>query len=92
MNGSRMTSEQYREALSAVGLTPSGQATADLFGVSIRTIQNWAAGDRPVPTTTALTLRMMIYSRWSPDFVSRKFGDEGAADHEQAKEMSADAH
>lgn len=53
-----MTPNQYRAAISKLGLSQQGAAT--LFGVSLRTSQNWALGDYPVPDVYAKLLRLLL--------------------------------
>lgn len=51
-----MTARQYLAALKSLGLTPSGKATADVLGLSLRQCQRFAAGDSEVPGSVAKLL------------------------------------
>lgn len=44
-----MTPAQYRTALARLGLTPASKETAERLGVSIRSSQRYASGERRVP-------------------------------------------
>lgn len=55
-----MTTEQYLRALKKLGLTPSGKATAEALGVSVRQCQKYAAGEVLVPPTVAKLLAMYL--------------------------------
>jgi hypothetical protein len=55
-----MTTKQYLAVLKKLGLTPSGKATAEAFGLSLRQCQRIAAGTTPVPKTVALLLRCYL--------------------------------
>lgn len=52
-----MTPDEYRAALSAVGLTQ--QAAAKLFGAGERTARRWATGEQPIPASVELCLILM---------------------------------
>lgn len=54
--GVPMTTRAYLAALAALGLTPSGQRTAQVLGLSLRQCQRIAAGDNEVPGTVVLLL------------------------------------
>lgn len=56
-NGS-MNTAQYLKALRALDLTPSGKATAEALGLSVRQCQRLAAGETEIPVTVAKLLRM----------------------------------
>ena len=62
-----MTSNQYRKALEALGM--SQQAAANFFGVSLRTSQGYALGEYPVPEAVAKLLRLMIRLDLKPEDV-----------------------
>jgi hypothetical protein len=55
-----MTTKQYLAALKKLGLTPSGKATAEALGLSLRQCQRVAAGSVPVPEPVAIILRMVL--------------------------------
>lgn len=44
-----MTTKQYLAALKSLGLTPSGKATSEALGLSLRQCQRIAAGEAAVP-------------------------------------------
>jgi hypothetical protein len=48
-----MTTKQYLAALKLLGLTPSGRATAQALGLSLRQCQRIAAGESEVPGSVA---------------------------------------
>lgn len=58
MAGNPVTPNQYRKALSDLGLTQAG--AAELFKISLRTSQGYALGEYPVPEAVAIALRLMI--------------------------------
>lgn len=51
-----MTSDQYKSAIAALGLTQAGAAV--LFGVALRTSSGWACGDYRVPRSVAMLLEL----------------------------------
>lgn len=53
-----MTANQYRAALSRLGLTQTG--AAELVGADPRTSRRWALGERAVPDSVAILLRLML--------------------------------
>lgn len=55
-----MTAEQYKQAIKKFGL--SQEAAGEWLGVSPRTSQNWALGEkgRPVPEPVAMLFRLML--------------------------------
>lgn len=53
-----MRSEELREALATLDLTQ--QEAANLLGVSLRTVQAWAIGERDVPEPAARLIRTWI--------------------------------
>jgi hypothetical protein len=59
MKGSPMTTKQYLAALHKLGLTPSGKATAEALGLSLRQCQRYAAGS-PIPETLAKLIGMYL--------------------------------
>ena len=62
-----MTSNQYRKALEALGM--SQQAAADFLGVSLRTSQGYALDEYPVPEAIAKLLRLMVKLGLKPNDV-----------------------
>lgn len=53
-----MTADQYRAALAWLGL--SQVAAARLLGADARTSRRWALGERSIPPTVAVLLRLLI--------------------------------
>jgi hypothetical protein len=53
-----MTAAEFCEALAQLGLS-KGDA-GELFGTDPRTPYRWARGDRPIPPTVAMLLRLML--------------------------------
>lgn len=53
-----MTSAQFRQALSALGLS-QGEA-AKFLGVNLKTAWNWANDAAPIPEAVAKLLRVMV--------------------------------
>lgn len=62
-----MTPNQYRAAISALGLSQAGAAA--FLGVSLRTSQGWALDEHPIPEAVAKLLRLMIRLKVKPDDV-----------------------
>lgn len=60
-----MTSNQYRAALAALGLTQ--RAAAQLFGVGERQSRRWALGEANVPRAVVIALRLMMEFDVEPD-------------------------
>ena len=58
-----MTANQFRAALSRLGLPQL--AAARLFGADGRTVRRWALGERPVPYTVVILLRLLIAGKIS---------------------------
>lgn len=54
-----MTTEQYLRALKKLGLTPHSKETAAALGLSLRRVQDYAAG-QDIPERVASMLRLMI--------------------------------
>ena len=65
-----MTSDEYREALEALGLTQGG--CARLLGVDERTSRRWANGERDVPPPVQRFLRYLIATKRSGKYAMRK--------------------
>lgn len=59
-----MTSPEYRATLAALGLTQV--AGGKLLGVTTRTSQRWASGEREVPAPAARFLRLLLVTGISP--------------------------
>lgn len=55
-----MTKKQYLAALKRLQLTPAGQRTADVLGLSLRQCQRISAGKSPVPDPVAKLLAMYL--------------------------------
>lgn len=55
-----MTSDEYRTAYAALGLTQAG--VARLLGVDERTSRRWAAGEREVPPPVGRFLSFLVLS------------------------------
>jgi hypothetical protein len=53
-----LNAEQYRDALSRLGLSQVG--AAQMFGVNERTSRRWALGESAVPKLVALVLYLMV--------------------------------
>lgn len=53
-----MEADELREALRRLDLTQ--QEAADLLGVSLRSVQGWATGERSVPEPAARLVRTWI--------------------------------
>jgi len=54
-----MSPSDYRAALARLGLTPASRATARALGVTVRTSQRYAAGDRSVPPFVEARLALL---------------------------------
>jgi hypothetical protein len=52
-----MTANQFRATLDRLGLSQVGAAR--LFGADPRTARRWALGERDIPETVAVLLRLM---------------------------------
>lgn len=52
-----MDQEELRALLDELMLTQ--EATADLFGVTSRSVRNWIAGVSPVPVAVRVVLRLL---------------------------------
>lgn len=66
---SEMTTNQYLAAIEKLGLTPSGQQTADTLGLSLRQCQRIASGHSAVPGPVGKLLSLMIRLKIAPDDV-----------------------
>jgi DNA-binding transcriptional regulator YiaG len=65
-----MTSDEFRAALDALGLTQGGAAR--LLGVDERTSRRWANGERDVPPPAQRFLRYLIATGRSGEYALRK--------------------
>lgn len=54
-----MTPAGYRTALARLSLTPASRAAAEALGITVRTSQRYAAGDRPVPPLVEARLALL---------------------------------
>jgi hypothetical protein len=64
-----MTPKQFSAALDRLGLSQLGAAR--LFGVDGRSARRWVAGERAVPETVAILLRLMLAGKITADDVER---------------------
>lgn len=53
-----MTAKQFQAALDRLGLSQVGAAR--LFGADPRTARRWALGERSIPESVAILLRLML--------------------------------
>jgi hypothetical protein len=60
-----MTAKQFQTALDRLGLSQLGAAR--LFGADGRTARRWAGGERDVPDTVAILLRLMLAVKITAD-------------------------
>ena len=65
--GGRMTPNQYRAAIAALGLSQEGAGR--WLGISPRASQGYALGEYPVPEPTAKLLRLVIRLKLKPEDV-----------------------
>ena len=56
-----MTASQFRNALDRLGLSQLGAAR--LLGADGRTARRWALGERSIPPTVAILLRLLMADR-----------------------------
>lgn len=63
-----MTPTQFRAALARLELSQLGAAR--LFGVDARTARRWALGERSIPETAAILLRLMLAGKITADDIS----------------------
>ena len=59
-----MTSNQFRSTLDRLGLSQLGAAR--LFGADGRTVRRWALGERSIPPTVAILLRLLVVGKITP--------------------------
>jgi hypothetical protein len=55
-----MTPAAYRAALARLGLTPASKATAEALGVTVRSSQRYASGERAIPKPIENLLAEML--------------------------------
>ena len=60
-----MTANQFRAALDRLGL--SQLEAARLFKSNDRTVRRWAIGERSVPPTVAIMLKLMLAGKITAD-------------------------
>jgi transcriptional regulator with XRE-family HTH domain len=60
-----MTANQFRAALNRLGLTQLGAAR--LFDADGRTARRWALGERSIPPTVAILLRLLVAGKVSAE-------------------------
>lgn len=65
-----MTTNQYLAAIHKLGMTPSGQQTAETLGLSLRQCQRIASGESAVPGPAAKLLRLMVRLNLKPEDVA----------------------
>ena len=64
-----MTAKQYQSAIDRLGLSQLGAAR--LFGADGRTSRRWALGERSVPETVAILLRLLIADKITADDIEQ---------------------
>lgn len=64
-----MTPNQFRSALSRLDL--SQVRAAKLLGADERTARRWAAGDRGIPPTAEILLRLMLAGKVTADDIEQ---------------------
>ncbi len=62
-----MTHAEYRDAIKKLGLSQA--RAAKFLGVTVRTSQGYALGERPVPEAIAKLLCLMIWHVLTPEEV-----------------------
>ncbi len=62
-----MTANQFRAALSRLGLSQAG--AGKLVGADPRTARRWALGERQVPACVAILLRLLVAGKITADDV-----------------------
>lgn len=67
-----MTSDDYRQAIAALGLTQG--AAARLLGVDERTSRRWANGERDIPPPAERFLRYLIATGRSGEYAMKRLG------------------
>lgn len=64
-----MTPKQYQAAIDRLGLSQLGAAR--LFGADGRTSRRWASGERAVPETIAILLRLLLAGKIIPENIEQ---------------------
>ena len=64
-----MTAKQFQAAIDRLGLSQVG--AAKLVGADPRTARRWALGERSVPESVAIILRLMLAGKISVDDIRR---------------------
>ncbi len=64
-----MTSAELRAILDQLHITQG--AAARLFGHHRRSMEKWAVGDRQIPPTLAIVLRLLVAGRITADDIER---------------------
>ena len=64
-----MTSDEYRKAISILGMNQV--QSAKFFGVNPRTSRNWALGEAPVPAPVKMWLLYMVMKKIKPKAVEQ---------------------
>lgn len=64
-----MTAKQFQNAIDRLGLSQVG--AAKLVGADPRTARRWALGERSVPESVAIILRLMLAGKISVDDIRR---------------------
>jgi hypothetical protein len=70
----RMTGEEYREKISALGM--SQVAAAEFLDIAVRTSARYALGASPIPGAVAILLRTMVRKKLNPDDLRGKAVDD----------------
>ena len=60
-----MTAKQFQAALDRLKLSQLGAAR--LFGADGRTARRWASGERSIPPTVAILIKLMLAGKIKPD-------------------------
>jgi len=64
-----VTAKQFQAAIDRLGLSQVG--AAKLVGADPRTARRWALGERSVPESVAIILRLMLAGKISVDDIRR---------------------
>lgn len=70
-----MTANQFRNTLDRLGLSQVGAAR--LFGADPRTTRRWALGERSIPPTVAILLRLLMAGKITADDIEKAKGKTG---------------
>ncbi len=63
-----MTADEYQAALKRWGM--KHRAASEFFGFTVITSQRYATGEREVPTTLAMLIRLMMALKLTPETAS----------------------